>query len=106
MSVEVEQRTKEGMATYRAMKSIWKVKEVGMNAKRALCESIIGPTALYGGKALEERGMTLGNARVVCQNMSGWRAVVYGRAGAATWQGRGCPKLCLPVSPRQCHMKG
>ena len=102
----MEQRTKGGLATFGAMKSIWKVKEVGINAKRALCESIIGPIMLYEGEALEERGMTVGNARVVCQNMSEWRAVVYGRAGVAAWQGRGCPKLCLPVSPRQCHMKG
>ena len=48
--MEVEQRTKEGMATYGAMKSIWKVKEVGMNAKKALYESIIVPTVLYGGE--------------------------------------------------------
>ena len=51
MSVEVDQRTKEGMATYGAMKSIWRVKEVGMNAKKALYESIIVPTVLYGGEA-------------------------------------------------------
>ena len=182
MSMEVEQRTKEGMATYGAMKSIWKVKEVGMNAKKALYESIIVPTVLYGGEtwglreaerkrldvmemkclrsmcgvtrldrlenvevrrrvgvdrtmrvkaeervlswfghmermsgerltkrvyksevggarrrgrppkgwmsavedALKERRMTVRNARVVCQSRSEWRAVVYGRAGAAT----------------------
>ena len=51
MSVEVEQRIKERLATFGAMKSIWKVKEVGINAKRALCESIIVPTMLYGGEA-------------------------------------------------------
>ena len=51
MSVEVEQRTKEGMATFGAMKSIWRVKEVGMNAKKTLYESIIVPTVLYGGEA-------------------------------------------------------
>ena len=50
ISVEVEQRMKEGMATYGAMKSIWKVKEVGMNVKKALYESIIVPTVLYGGE--------------------------------------------------------
>ena len=185
MSVEVEKRTKEGMATYGAMKSIWKVKEVGMNAKRALYESIIVPTVLYGGEAwglrqaernrldvmemmclrsmcgvtrrdrvenvevrrrvgvdrsmavraeervlswfghmermsgerltkrvyesevggarrrgrppkgwmngvkdaLKERGRTVENARVVCQNRSEWRAVVYGRTGAAIGEG-------------------
>ena len=180
ISVEVEQRMKEGMATYGAMKSIWKVKEVGMNVKKALYESIIVPTVLYGGEtwglreaeskrldvmemkclrsmcgvtrrdrfenveirrrvgidrplrvrveervlswfghmermngermtkkvyesevggarrqgrppkgwrsavkdALNERRMTVRNARLRCQNRSEWRAVVYGRAGA------------------------
>ena len=28
--------------------------------------------------AVEKRGMTVENARVVCQNKSEWRAIVYG----------------------------
>ena len=32
--------------------------------------------------ALNERRMTVRNARLRCQNRSEWRAVVYGRAGA------------------------
>ena len=180
MSVEVEQRMKEGMAAFGAMKSIWRVKEVGMKAKKTLYESIIVPTVLYGGEAwglkkaererldvmemkclrsicgvtrldrienvelrrrvgvsrpmgvravekllswfghmermkgerltkrvyesevggarrrgrppkgwmdavkdaLKERGMTVRNAKVICQSRSEWRAVVYGRTGA------------------------
>ena len=32
--------------------------------------------------ALKDRGMTVRNAKVICQNRSEWRAVVYGRTGA------------------------
>ena len=32
--------------------------------------------------ALEKRSMTVRNARVICQNRSEWRAVVYGRTDA------------------------
>ena len=31
--------------------------------------------------ALEKRGMTIESAKVVCQNRSEWRAIVYGAGG-------------------------
>ena len=62
VSMDVRQRVSEAAAAYGAMKSIWKVKEVGMKAKKGLYESIIVPTVVYGGeswglKASEKRGL-------------------------------------------------
>ena len=47
--MNVRQRVSEGEAEYEAMKSMWRIKEVGMRAKKGLYESIVVPTVLYGG---------------------------------------------------------
>ena len=60
VSMDVRQRVNEGAAAYGAMKSIWRVKEVGMNAKRTLYESVIVPTVIYGG---ESWGLTVKERR-------------------------------------------
>ena len=46
MSKDVSQRVSDG-----AMKSIWRVKEVGIRVKKGLYESIVVPTVIYGGEA-------------------------------------------------------
>ena len=51
VSNDVRQRVSEGAAAYGAMKSIWKVKEVGMRVKKGLYESIVVPTVMYGGES-------------------------------------------------------
>ena len=49
VSKDVRQRVSDGAAAYGAMKSVWRVKEVGMRVKKALYECIVVPTVLYGG---------------------------------------------------------
>ena len=49
--MNVRQRVSEGEAEYEAMKSMWRIKEVGMRAKKGLYESIVVPTVLYGGQS-------------------------------------------------------
>ena len=51
VSMDVRQRVSEEAAAYGAMKSIWRVKEVGMRAKKGSYESIIVPTAVYGDES-------------------------------------------------------
>ena len=51
VSKDVRQRVSDGAAAYGAMKSVWRVKEVGMRVKKALYESIVVPTVLYGGES-------------------------------------------------------
>ena len=51
VSVDVRQRMSDGAAAYGAMKSIWRVKEVGVRVKRALYESIVVPKVLYGAES-------------------------------------------------------
>ena len=45
--MNIGQRVKEGVTTFGTMKSIWSVKDVGMNVKKALCESVIVPIVPY-----------------------------------------------------------
>ena len=51
VSTDVRQSVSEGAAAYGAMKSIWRLKEVGMKVKKGLYESINLPTVLYGGES-------------------------------------------------------
>ena len=51
VSMDVRQSVSEGAAAYGAMKSIWRLKEVGMKVKKGLYESINVPTVLYGGES-------------------------------------------------------
>ena len=44
VSVDMRQIVNEGVATYGGMKSIWRMKEIGMKAKKGLYESVIVPT--------------------------------------------------------------
>ena len=50
----------EGALAYGAMKSIWRVKEVGMGVRKGLYESIVVPTVVCGGDSWglgkEEKG--------------------------------------------------
>ena len=62
--MNVRQRVSEGEAEYEAMKSMWRIKEVGMRAKKGLYESIVVPTVMYGGGVTgAERGR---NKEVEC----------------------------------------
>ena len=46
VSKDVSQRVSDGAAAYGTMKSIWRVKEVGIRVKKGLYESIVVPTVM------------------------------------------------------------
>ena len=53
---EVNHRVKEAVEVQGAMRDMWKVRSVGMNAKRRMYESIVVPTALYGAETWAVNG--------------------------------------------------